>query len=105
MHIPSNLGSIFTNLCFMFFLPRKFDHAAEFPPRLSFSIVLTFDWIHQAVFTIRGKVYDVYDTIEDIQKAVTGELKAIPCETFSNAMKKMKTRAELCIQSNGSYFE
>ena len=46
-----------------------------------------------------------FETIEDIHKVVTDELKEIPYESFSNAMKKMKTRAELCIQSNGSYFE
>lgn len=46
-----------------------------------------------------------FNTIADIQKAVTDELRAIPSEFFSKAMKKLKSRAALCIQSNGSYFE
>jgi len=46
-----------------------------------------------------------FDTIEEIQKAVTDQLKKIPAEDFSNAMKKLETRANLCITSNGSYFE
>jgi len=46
-----------------------------------------------------------FDTIEEIQKAVTDQLNKIPSEDFSNAMKKLETRANLCITSNGSYFE
>jgi len=45
------------------------------------------------------------DTTEEIQKAVTDQLNKIPAEDFSNAMKKLETRANLCITSNGSYFE
>jgi len=46
-----------------------------------------------------------FDTVEEIQKAVTDQLKKIPAEDFSKAMKKLETRANLCITSNGSYFE
>jgi len=46
-----------------------------------------------------------FDTIEEIQKAVTDQLNKISAEDFSNAMKKLGTRANLCITSNGSYFE
>jgi len=46
-----------------------------------------------------------FDTIEGIQKAVTDQLNKIPAEEFSNAMKNLETRANLCITSNGSYFE
>ena len=46
-----------------------------------------------------------FDTIEEIQKAVTDQLNKIPAEDFSNAMKKLETRANLCITSNGFYFE
>ena len=46
-----------------------------------------------------------FDTIEEIQKAVTDQLNNIPAEDFSNAMKKLETRANLCITSNGYYFE
>jgi len=46
-----------------------------------------------------------FDTIEEIQKAVTDQLNKIPAEDFSNAMKKLETRAKQCITSNGSYFE
>ena len=46
-----------------------------------------------------------FDTIEEIQKAVTDQLNKIPAEEFFNTMKKLETRANLCIISNGSYFE
>jgi len=46
-----------------------------------------------------------FDTIEEIQKAVTDQLNKISTEDFSNAMKKLETHANLCITSNGSYFE
>ena len=46
-----------------------------------------------------------FDTIEGIQKAVTDQLNKISAEDFSNAMKKLETRANLCITANGSYFE
>jgi hypothetical protein len=38
-----------------------------------------------------------FDTIEGIQKAVTDQLNKIPAEDFSNTMKKLETRANLCI--------
>ena len=47
----------------------------------------------------------IFDTIEEIQKAVTDQLNKIPAEDFSNVMKKLDTRADVCITSNGSYFE
>jgi hypothetical protein len=46
-----------------------------------------------------------FDTIEGIQNAVTNQLNKIFAEDFSNAMKKLETHANLCITSNGSYFE
>jgi hypothetical protein len=46
-----------------------------------------------------------FDTSEEIQKAVTDQLNKIPAGDFSNAMKKFETRADLCIISNGPYFE
>ena len=46
-----------------------------------------------------------FDTIQEIQKAVTDKLQAIPAKDFSNAMKKLETPANQCIASNGSYFE
>jgi len=45
-----------------------------------------------------------FDTIEEIQKAVTDQLNKIPAEDFSNAMKKLETHANLCITFNGFYF-
>jgi hypothetical protein len=38
-----------------------------------------------------------FDTIEEIQKAVTDQQNKILAEGFSNAMKKLETRANLCI--------
>jgi len=46
-----------------------------------------------------------FDTIEGIQKSVTDQLNKISAEDFSNAMKNLETRANLCITSNGSHFE
>jgi hypothetical protein len=46
-----------------------------------------------------------FDTTEGTQKAVTNQLNKISAEDFSNAMKKLETRTNLCITSNGSYFE
>jgi hypothetical protein len=46
-----------------------------------------------------------FDTTEGIQKTVTDQLKKNSAEDFSNFMKKLETRANLCITSNGSYFE
>jgi hypothetical protein len=46
-----------------------------------------------------------FDTITAFQKAVTDKLQVIPAEDFSSAMKKLETRANQCIASNGSYFE
>jgi len=40
-----------------------------------------------------------FDTIEEIQKVVTEQLKKILAEDFSNAMKKLETRANLCTRS------
>jgi hypothetical protein len=34
-----------------------------------------------------------FGTIEEIQKAVTDQLNKIPAKDFSNAMKKLETRA------------
>jgi hypothetical protein len=46
-----------------------------------------------------------FDTIEGIQKAVTDQLHKISAEDVSNATKKLETRANLCVTSNGAYFE
>jgi hypothetical protein len=46
-----------------------------------------------------------FDTVEEIEKAVTDQLNKISAEAFSKAMKKLETRANLCITSNGFYFE
>jgi hypothetical protein len=46
-----------------------------------------------------------FDTTEEIQKAMTDHLNKILAEDSSNAMNKLETRADLCVTSNGSYFE
>ena len=46
-----------------------------------------------------------FDTIEEIQEAVTDQLNKIPAEDFSSTMKKLETRANLCFTSTGSHFE
>jgi hypothetical protein len=47
----------------------------------------------------------IFDTTEGIQKAVTDQLNNISAEDFSNAMKKLETRANLFITSNGTYLK
>ena len=46
-----------------------------------------------------------FGTIQEIQKAVTDKLQTIPAKGFSSDMKKLATRANQCITSNGSYFK
>jgi hypothetical protein len=46
-----------------------------------------------------------FDKTEGIQKAVADRLNKISAEDFSNAMKKKETGANLCVTSNGAYFE
>jgi hypothetical protein len=46
-----------------------------------------------------------FDTVQEIQKAVTEKLQAIPARDFSNSMKKLETRANQWIASDGSYLE
>jgi hypothetical protein len=46
-----------------------------------------------------------FDTTEGIQKAVTNQINKVSAEDFSNGMKKLETRANLCISSNESYLE
>jgi hypothetical protein len=43
-----------------------------------------------------------FDANEGIQKAVTDHLNKISAEEFSNTMKKLETRTNLCITFNGS---
>jgi hypothetical protein len=45
-----------------------------------------------------------FDTIQEIQTAVTDKLQALPAKDFSNAVKKLEKRANECIASNGSCF-
>jgi hypothetical protein len=44
-------------------------------------------------FNLKGATFD---TIEEIQKAVSDQLNKIPLEDFYNAMKKLETSANLC---------
>lgn len=46
---------------------------------------------------------DHFATIDEIQEAVT-RLNSIP-KDFLKAMKKLKDHANVCITSNGDYFE
>jgi hypothetical protein len=46
-----------------------------------------------------------FNTNEESQKDVTDQLNKIPAEDISNAMKKLETRANLCITSNRSYLK
>jgi hypothetical protein len=43
--------------------------------------------------------------VDEIQEAVTDELKKVQKEEFSSALQKLYDRAKACIYANGAYFE
>ena len=43
--------------------------------------------------------------VDEIQEAVTDELKKVQKEEFSAAFQKLSDRAKACIYANGVYFE
>jgi hypothetical protein len=44
-------------------------------------------------------------TVENIQTAVTDQLKVIPVLEFQHCYKEWKKRLQRCVASKGSYFE
>ncbi|GFX71603.1 putative transposase [Trichonephila clavipes] len=46
-----------------------------------------------------------FGTLENIQTAVTDQLKAIPISEFHQYYEEWKKRLQLCVSSEGSYFE
>jgi hypothetical protein len=47
----------------------------------------------------------IFDSVAEIQEAVTEELKKAQKEEFSAAFQKLYHHAKACIYANGSYFE
>jgi hypothetical protein len=43
--------------------------------------------------------------VDEIQEAVTDELKKVQKEEFSAAFQKLRPRKSLCIYANEAYFE
>jgi hypothetical protein len=43
--------------------------------------------------------------VDEIQEAVTDELKKVQKEEFSAAFQKLYDRAKTCVYANGTYFE
>jgi hypothetical protein len=48
---------------------------------------------------------DRHDTIQDIQREYTSVLNAIPQKEYSECFRKLLNRFQLCIDSEGDYFE
>jgi hypothetical protein len=48
---------------------------------------------------------DRHDTIQDIQRESTAVLNAIPQKEYSDCFRKLLNRFQLCIDSEGDYFE
>ncbi|GFX57260.1 putative transposase [Trichonephila clavipes] len=46
-----------------------------------------------------------FGTLENIQTAVTDQLKAIPISEFHQCYEEWKKRLQRCVASEGSYFE
>ncbi|GFT40618.1 putative transposase [Trichonephila clavipes] len=46
-----------------------------------------------------------FGTLENIQTAVTDQLKAIPISEFHQCFEEWKKRLQRCVASEGSYFE
>jgi len=46
-----------------------------------------------------------FQTVGDIEETSTRDLRAIPQNTFQDALQNWKKRWELCINSGGEYFE
>ncbi|GFX11260.1 putative transposase [Trichonephila clavipes] len=46
-----------------------------------------------------------FGTLENIQTAVTDQLKAIPISEFHQCYEEWKKRLQCCVASEGSYFE
>jgi hypothetical protein len=53
-------------------------------------------------FSLKGRHFQ---TVEEIQCAVTTELNNISKTAFLEGMKKLKERANKCIDQGGMYFE
>jgi len=63
-------------------------------------------WV-RATFFLKLKFYlngRHFWTLENIKKAVTGQLKAIPVSDFQHCYKDWK-RLQRCVASQGNYFE
>jgi hypothetical protein len=43
--------------------------------------------------------------VDNIQKSVTDELKAIPVEAFQQLYEQWKQRLRRCVAAKGNYFE
>ncbi|GFU48630.1 putative transposase [Trichonephila clavipes] len=46
-----------------------------------------------------------FGTLENIQTAATDQLKAIPISEFHQCYEERKKRLQVCVASEGSYFE
>lgn len=46
-----------------------------------------------------------FGTLDNVQKAVTDQLKAIPISAFHHSYEEWKTRLQRCVASEGCYFE
>jgi hypothetical protein len=52
--------------------------------------------------TMKGKHFEL---IQDIQAAMTAQLKTPTKENFQNCFRKWQERWDMCVRSEGEYFE
>uniref|UniRef100_T1HFG0 Uncharacterized protein n=1 Tax=Rhodnius prolixus TaxID=13249 RepID=T1HFG0_RHOPR len=65
-------------------------------------------YIETSPTTLVGKITSrelILGTVENIQTAVTDQLKAIPVSEFEHSYEEWKKRLQCCVASEGSYFE
>jgi hypothetical protein len=56
----------------------------------------------KAKITIKGKCFE---SIQDIEAAMTAQLKTLTKKDFQNCFRKWQERWDKCVRSEGEYFE
>jgi len=84
------------------FLVDKWVPTIHYPPYLLDISPPDYLAFPKLILKLKG---DRFESIEDIQKAVTDKLKIILVKAFQKAMEDLKTRSLRCIEVEENYFE